>query len=69
MYEKSLKFIKIENLTYRFKYPNIIDIKLGIKKKMKSKEKYDNNTTLSHCFRINGLSVRQFEESNNESPV
>jgi hypothetical protein len=36
---------------------------------MKSKEKYDNNTTLSHRFRINGLSVRQFEEENNESPV
>ena len=69
MYEKNQIFIKIENLTYRFKYPNIIDIKLGIKKKMKSKEKYDNNTTLSHSFRINGLSVRQFEEGNNESPV
>jgi hypothetical protein len=40
-----------------------MDIKLGIKKcnKISTEKKMKFNTTKSHGFRINGLSVRQFE--------
>ncbi len=42
------------------KQPNIMDLKLGIKKLKKGSTKYDNNTTLSHKVRINGLSITQY---------
>jgi len=35
--------------------PNIIDLKLGIKKYKKSNDKFANTTTNSHKFRINGM--------------
>ena len=54
------KFIKLKNLNFSFQYPNIIDLKLGMKIKPKSMSKYNNNTTISHKVRINGFSVKQF---------
>lgn len=42
------------------KHPNIMDLKLGIKKLKKGSNKYDNNTSLSHKVRINGMSIRQY---------
>lgn len=41
-----------------------MDLKLGIKKtknKPSSMKKLQHNTTKTHGFRINGLSVRQFD--------
>ena len=45
-----------------------MDLKLGIKKsknKASSMKKLQHNTTKSHGFRINGLSVRQFDPCHN----
>jgi len=53
----------LKNLTSGLKYPNIIDIKLGIKKHFKNKDKLKDSTTFSHKFRINGLSVKQFDKN------
>lgn len=41
------------------KHPNIMDLKLGIKKCKKKLKKFENCTTISHKVRINGMSIRQ----------
>jgi len=47
----------LRNLTFGFAMPNIIDLKLGVKKSKKSNIKFEKTTTNSHKFRINGLVV------------
>ena len=44
-------------MTFDYKKPNILDIKLGKKKPKKSNVKFENSTTNSHCFRINGMVI------------
>lgn len=56
-------YLGLKDLTYNFHTPNIIDIKLGTKKYKKSNKKFENTTTNSHKFRINGSII---EIHNNE---
>jgi hypothetical protein len=54
-----LKFIKMQNIIHSYKYPNIIDIKLGQRKeKKKTDAKFAETTTNTHQFRLNGLSMQ-----------
>lgn len=50
-------YIKMVNITENYKYPCIMDIKLGRKIcKHSNTAKYKESTTDSHHFRINGMS-------------
>ncbi len=44
-------------MTFGYVFPNIIDLKLGVKKAKKSNVKYENSTTDAYHFRINGMMV------------
>lgn len=60
-------FLKLQDMTAGYGLPNVIDLKLGVKKPKKSNAKFAGSTTNSHKFRINGEMVglkkgEEFEE-------